>query len=156
MASDQGRGVGRWSEILVPVRGGADAAARAQLAMNLARAMGAHVTALYVLDERFVGDPDAGLVREGVSTQLTQEGERVLQRVVTLAEETPVDCTTRMESGPVVETIIKVAKEIDADAIVVGSHRQTWLGRLLGGSVAEAILRGAHCAVLAVPPGEST
>ena len=69
-------GDGPWREILVPVRGGADAYARAKLAKQLARCTGGRVTALYVWDER-----------------------------------------------------------------------------LLGGSVAETILSGAKCAVLAVPPG---
>ena len=38
------------------------------------------------------------------------------------------------------------------DAIIVGAHKQTWLGKLLGGSLAESVLRAARCAVMAVPP----
>jgi nucleotide-binding universal stress UspA family protein len=63
-----------------------------------------------------------------------------------------VRLSARMERGQVIEAVVRVAQEIDADVIVVGAHRQTWFGRLLGGSVAEAILRAATCAVLAVPP----
>jgi nucleotide-binding universal stress UspA family protein len=151
-ASEQKTGHEGWSEILVPVRGGADAYARAALALRLAQGFGARVTALYVLDERMVGDPDAGLVRETVSAQLLQEGERVLQRVATLAEQTSVSFVSRIELGPVVETILKVAKATRADVIVVGSHRQTWLGRLLGVSVAESLLGAATCTIVAVPP----
>jgi nucleotide-binding universal stress UspA family protein len=138
--------------VLVAVRGGPDAAARARLALELASGVGATVTALYVLDVRLLGDPDAGLVRDELETQLTEEGDAVLASIARLAEGRAVRFAARLERGPVVETILRVAREVAADLIVVGSHRQTWLGRLLGGSVAESLLRSASCAVLAIPP----
>jgi nucleotide-binding universal stress UspA family protein len=142
----------RWRHILVPVRGGPDALARVRLALNLAAATSASVTALYVMDERLLGDPDAALVREQLFQQLSQEGELLFEEVRGLPEARDVQLSTRLARGQVVETVVRVAQEIAADVIVVGAHRQTWLGRLLGGSVAEAILRAATCAVVAVPP----
>ncbi len=144
-----------WHQILVPVRGGADAYIRAELAMRIAAGTGARVTALYVVDDRLLADPDAGLVRETLSQQLAQEGEQLLAEIATIADGTDVRVTMRVAQGPVVETILKVAEEIGADAIVVGAHKQTWLGRLLGGSLAESILRAANCTVLAVPPAKT-
>jgi nucleotide-binding universal stress UspA family protein len=141
-----------WRRILIAVRGGADAAARVRLTLGLAAGTGAHVTALYVIDERLLGDPDAGLVRERLDAQLEQEGSEVLASIAHLAVGQAVPIDTRIARGPVVETVVKVAEEIAADVIVVGSHRQTWLGRLLGRSPAEMILQSAPCAVLAVPP----
>ena len=142
----------RWRQILVPVRGGADALARVRLALNLAAATDAGVTALYVMDERLLGDPDAALVREQLFQQLSQEGELLFEEIRGLPEASNVQLSTRLARGQVVETVVRVAQEINADVIVVGAHRQTWLGRLLGGSVAESILRATSCAVLAVPP----
>jgi universal stress protein A len=141
-----------WRRILVAVRGGADVEARVRLSLGVAAGVGADVTALYVIDERMVGDPDAGLVRQQLDAQLAGEGEDVLRTVLQLAASEPVRVTTRLERGPVVETILRVAEEIRADVIVVGSHRQTWLGRLLGRSLAESVLQGARCTVMAVPP----
>ena len=146
-------GAAAWRQVLVPVRGGPDALARARLALRLAVGVGASLTALYVIDDRLLGDPDAGLVREQVHAQLAREGEAVLGSIAQLTEAREVGFLTRLEVGPVVETIVRVAREVNADMIVVGSHRQTWLGRLLGGSVAESLLRAAPCAVLAIPPG---
>ena len=143
-----------WFQILVPVRGGADAIEKVELALSIARGTGARVTALNVIDERLVGDPEAGLVRETLGEQLRAEGEKLLAEIERLGEGSDVKLTTRLERGPVVETILKVADEIGANAIVVGAHKQTWLGRLLGGSLAETLLRGAHCAILAVPPAK--
>lgn len=45
-------------------------------------------------------------------------------------------------------TLLDYAKEHDVDLIVMGTHGRTGLGRLLMGSVAEAILRRATCPVL--------
>ncbi len=43
-----------------------------------------------------------------------------------------------------------MAGEAGADLIVMGTHGRTGLRRLLAGSVANAVLRGAHCRVLAL------
>ena len=141
-----------WHQIVVSVRGGSDAYDKVELALALAKGTGARVTVLNVIDERVIGDPEAGLVRETLNEQLREEGEQLLAALAKLAEGTDVRVTTRLERGPVVETIVRVADEVGADAIMVGAHKQTWLGRLLGGSLAESVLRAASCAVMAVPP----
>jgi nucleotide-binding universal stress UspA family protein len=51
-----------------------------------------------------------------------------------------------------------VAEEDRCDLIVLGTHGRTGLGRLLLGSVAEQVVRGARCPVLTVrllPPEPS-
>ncbi|HEX2037270.1 MAG TPA: universal stress protein [Chloroflexota bacterium] len=154
--SDAPEAAAWWRQILVPVRGGPEAPCRARLAFLLAAASGASVTFLYVVDERVLGDPEAGLVREALEAQLAREGEAVLGAIGRLPEAAGVCYLTRVEVGPVVETILRLARELQADLIVVGAHRRTWLGRLLGQSVAESLLCQAACAVLAVPPTETT
>lgn len=53
------------------------------------------------------------------------------------------------EGDPATE-IVRVADEEACDAIVIGSHGRSGLGRLLIGSVADAVLRKATCPVLVV------
>jgi universal stress protein A len=69
----------------------------------------------------------------------------------------PVAPTTDIErvlrDGPAVETILDLADEVKADLIVMGTHGRGGLGRLLLGSVAELVLRRAHCPVLFVKAG---
>jgi nucleotide-binding universal stress UspA family protein len=48
------------------------------------------------------------------------------------------------------EEIINYATEASLDLIVMGTHGRTGLERLLMGSVAEKVLRGAPCSVLVV------
>ena len=54
-----------------------------------------------------------------------------------------------LEGNPA-EEILRYAGEAPADLIVLGTHGRTGLKRLLMGSVAEKVLRGAACSVLVV------
>jgi universal stress protein A len=54
----------------------------------------------------------------------------------------------RFETGDPATEILRVADDIHADLIVVGTHGRTGLGRLLMGSTAEQIVRQAPCPVL--------
>ena len=53
--------------------------------------------------------------------------------------------------GRTVEEIAKVARTVDADLIVMGTHGYTGLAHLIHGSVAERVVRTAPCQVLTVP-----
>lgn len=52
--------------------------------------------------------------------------------------------------GEPAEEILSFAERENFDLIVIGSHGRTGLSRLLLGSVAEAVVRGAKCPVLTV------
>src|SRR5258708_127188 len=55
-----------------------------------------------------------------------------------------------LEEGDAVETTLRVAQEVRADLIAMGTHGRTGILRLLMGSVAEQVLRKATCPVLTV------
>jgi nucleotide-binding universal stress UspA family protein len=55
-----------------------------------------------------------------------------------------------VQMGLVGDSILSFAKDRDADLIVMGTHGRRGLDRVLMGSTTEAILRKAHCPVLAV------
>ena len=57
----------------------------------------------------------------------------------------------RFEEGGAAEEILRVAREIHCDLIVMGTHGRSGLSRLLMGSVAEEVVRKASCPVLIVP-----
>jgi len=54
-----------------------------------------------------------------------------------------------LEIGVTKREIMRVASELDADLLIVGSHGRHGVGLLLG-STANAVLHHAHCDVLAV------
>lgn len=57
-----------------------------------------------------------------------------------------------VEDGDIRGALLKVIAEKEIDLVVVGTHGRTGLGRVLVGSVAEAIFREAPCPVLTVGP----
>jgi nucleotide-binding universal stress UspA family protein len=56
-----------------------------------------------------------------------------------------------LDDSPASE-IVACAEELGAELVVVGTHGRTGLSRLALGSVAERVIRGAGCSVLAVRP----
>jgi nucleotide-binding universal stress UspA family protein len=56
----------------------------------------------------------------------------------------------RIEEGPAGPLIAKLAGELPAELVVVGTHGRTGLRRLVLGSVAEAVVRTAPSSVLVV------
>ena len=58
-----------------------------------------------------------------------------------------------VETGDVRETILDAAANWHADLILLGSQGHKGMERLLLGSVAESVVRHAHCSVLVVRPG---
>jgi nucleotide-binding universal stress UspA family protein len=56
----------------------------------------------------------------------------------------------RLRAGDAAQEILRTADEVGGDLIVMATHGRTGLGRVLMGSVAEAVLRGARCPVLTV------
>jgi nucleotide-binding universal stress UspA family protein len=50
------------------------------------------------------------------------------------------------------ERIVSLAKAVDADLIVLGTHGRQGLGRMLLGSVAEEVVRRAPCGVFVIRP----
>ena len=58
----------------------------------------------------------------------------------------------RSMGADVADQVLEVAADVSADLVVIGLRRRTPVGKLLMGSVAQRILLGADCAVLAVKP----
>lgn len=87
-----------------------------------------------LVDDRFASDDDLA----GVRAELDEAG---------LAYD------VRQSVGPDVgDQVLEAATEVDAALIVLGLRRRTPVGKLIMGSVAQRILLGAHCPVLAVKP----
>jgi nucleotide-binding universal stress UspA family protein len=52
-----------------------------------------------------------------------------------------IEARTRVETGPVVETIINVAEDETVDLIAMASHGRTGLSRVFYGSIAAGVLQ---------------
>ncbi|MFO7760874.1 MAG: universal stress protein [Thermodesulfobacteriota bacterium] len=61
-------------------------------------------------------------------------------------------CKTEILTGDVAETILAYAEEKEVDLIVMGTHGYKGLEKILFGSVAEKVVKTAHCPVLTINP----
>lgn len=80
-----------------------------------------------------------------------KEAAQALERTTAvLPEGAPIE--TAMPMGSPGPALVDLAREIGADAIVVGSRGQGALKRLLLGSVSSHVIHNAPCAVVVVRP----
>jgi len=85
--------------------------------------------------------------------ELRRNGRRTLDKVerVAGASSVPVECVLAETHGQTVaHVILKQARKLKADAIVLGTHGRRGLRRALMGSDAEAVVREARVPVLLV------
>jgi nucleotide-binding universal stress UspA family protein len=125
------------------------------LACSLARDHGARLLLLHVaepvLDYRgtasLVYGNEGGTVQTPVESHKVELKEKLRQFAV---PEPPVAADYEVVEGDPAEQVLNYAHKTNTDLIVMGTHGRTGLGRLLMGSVAEKVVRGAHCPVLTV------
>ena len=116
--------------------------------LQLAKILGAEVTALYVIDQTsFVTFPvDSSIV--SVYPQLENEGKRSVEEVRKEGEAMGVKVTPVVVEGSPTRKIVEMAA--DFDLVVMGTLGRSAIGKLFIGSVAERVTRYAPCPVLVV------
>jgi len=134
----------------------------AETGFSMAKAMNAEVTLLHVIAdpvyyssmeyspimgyngymEMGVSKIDTAEGLKGASMQFLDKSKHHLgdQTIVTLVKE-----------GDFAESILKTAKEIHADIIVMGSHSRKWLDNIVMGSVTEKVLHHTSIPLFIIP-----
>jgi nucleotide-binding universal stress UspA family protein len=119
--------------ILVPFDHSALATDALDYATTLARRLGARVMVFQALH------PDDSKVHaDGVLE------EEIMRR----RARGPLEIVHEERWGDPAAEIVRIAAEIEADLVVMGTHGRTGLARMFMGSVAEAVLRTSTCPVL--------
>ncbi|MFN2355217.1 MAG: universal stress protein [Desulfopila sp.] len=62
------------------------------------------------------------------------------------------ECATEILQGVIVDAIIDFAKSKNAEMIIIGTHGSKGIEKLLLGSVAERVVKNAHCPTLVMNP----
>jgi nucleotide-binding universal stress UspA family protein len=122
-------------------------------AESLAKAFSAELILIHVAapDPAFVGyEAGPQAVRDVVGEELRRD-HRSLQEIADGLRARQFKAKALFVQGPAVETILKEAERVGADAIVVGSHRHGTVHRALLGSVSEGVIRAAQRPVLVMP-----
>jgi len=138
--------------ILAPIDGSDTSVSVARTAIRIARALGAELCFLYVVDARGLKDMArfSGRDKEDVQRDLTAKGHSYLGYAGHLASLAGQEAATALRVGVPQEEITAEARERGADLIVIGRVGQRGPRRVMIGSVAERVIEYAPCPVLVV------
>lgn len=123
------------NRILLASDGSAASWAGVSIAAVCARAHGLPVTVLSVEVPRHSAERQA-------------EAQQIVDRTVAELHKQGVDAQGRIARGTASEEVIKMASEVNADLVVIGSEGRSGLGRVILGSNSQAILGATQSAVL--------
>lgn len=139
-----------FKNILIPTDGSEYTKAAIGKGLELAKLMGADVTALYVVDQTsFINFPmDSTVV--SVYSMLEKEGKEAVDFVRTEGEKMGIKVATSIMEGSPSRKIVEASA--NHDLVVMGTLGRTGFSKLLLGSVAERVIRFARCPVLVVKP----
>lgn len=156
-------------KILVAVDFSKNTAKVCDQAAALAKGLGAKVWIIHITSDQlqetafkntwgygfageFISAPvsDLQMTRELCAKEYKEEHQALLSLSGKMRQE-GVDARAVLMKGDAAGMILKLAEDIDADIIVMGSHGHGILRKALLGSITEAVLRDAFCNVLIVP-----
>ena len=104
--------------------------------------------------EEMVGEGAVIHIPKGIRQDVVEDRQKKLKNQYQMVVSREVQASLKVEEmiriGVPFLEIVKVAKERDADLIVMGTHGRTGLAHALIGSVAEKIVHHAHCGVLTI------
>jgi nucleotide-binding universal stress UspA family protein len=141
------------SRILLAIDDSKEADLAARKAVELANGTGSELHLVYVgkLPRFLMKDIDA----LGFDRPLYEEIEREsLEALWELTWEVKATGGTvdgaHLRMGDVAEEIVGLAKDLEADLIVMGSRGQGGIRRVIEGSISEYVVRRAHCPLMTV------
>lgn len=146
--TDDGTITAPYEEILVPTDGSPGAEAAIDPAIDIARAYGARVHALSVIDTMSMG---VDVRSESILGLLEESARSAVQTVEKRARAASIrSVETAIEQGTPYREIRSYVDTHDIDLVVMGTHGRSGLERYLLGSVAEKTVRTSPVPVMTV------
>lgn len=141
-----------YKRILIATDGSDKSRLAAEEGLELAKALGAEVLALYVVNEVVIASAvrQLGADKKEVEAKLQRQGEKALDDIKEMGEKLGVKVEPVIRIGAPANVIIDVARTENIDCIVMGSHGESGVSKLLIGSVVQKVLYWATTPVLVV------
>jgi nucleotide-binding universal stress UspA family protein len=134
----------------------------AETGLSLAKTLGAEVTLLHVIAEAnyyssleyspivgFTGFMDMNPVQLESSDGLIKASQSYLDMLKNHFNDETIQ--TAVREGDFADSILKAAKELHADIIVMGSHSRKWLENIVMGSVTQKVLNNTSIPLFIIP-----
>jgi nucleotide-binding universal stress UspA family protein len=143
----------RLNRILLATNFRPSSIAATSLAREMAAAHKAELHAAYVIGDYF--EQISVMFPEGGKSALSRMRDEVKRRMDSFASEGNGSVKTHIAEGRPYAEIVRIAAEIDADLIVIGTtvHASLFGAPALGSEI-ERVVRNAPCPVLCVPSGK--
>lgn len=134
----------------------------AEAGSELAKSMGAEATLLHVVaDPNYYSSKDYSpimgfpgyITADPLQSNITDHLKKTSLDFLDKSREHLGDenIQTKVAEGPVAESILKCAEELNASIIVMGSHSRSWLENIVMGSVTEGVLHHTSIPLFIVP-----
>ena len=134
----------------------------AEVGFEFAKTMGAEIVLMHVIsDPVYYSSTDYSPIMGFTGYMNTDPLQLNTIEVLKTASQNFLDKTrdhlgdgtiqTVVEEGDFAETILKTAKKLHVDMIVLGSHSQKWLENIVMGSVTEEVLRQSTIPLFIIP-----
>jgi nucleotide-binding universal stress UspA family protein len=143
-------------KILLATDGSEEAASARGAAVELTEKLGSKLEVVYVGDSvPRIGDMGPVYldpsVEETVQQRLDEESRKLLDEQVKEVEARGGTVAgSHLGTGNQADSIVRLAEELDAGLVIMGSRGHGGIKRALMGSVADGVTRHAHCPVLVV------
>ncbi len=144
-------------KILCPVDFSETSSRAADYAVELASDVGGSVSFVHAWMLPIAAMPDGTVLYGPDVAQSIADGlGKSLDQLVSRYRDRGVKLESRLVEGPPYLEIVRLARELGVDVIVMGTHGRTGLPHLLLGSVAGRVVRTSPVPVLTVPPARQS
>ena len=139
----------------------------AEQGYSLAKTMGAEVILMHVVTDPsyytsteyspimgFGGYMDVAQLYPVPTDGLKLASQHYLEKTKHHLKDDTIQTTVR--EGDIADSILKTAKEVHADIIVMGSHSRKWLENIVLGSVAKDVLNNTKIPLYIIPTKKSS
>jgi len=121
-------------------------------ALSLGIEFGAHLILFHAYDTLVVASSETSGVRYYDYTAAARSEKEQLEPLAKRVREAGLNCEIVVRPGLPADQILAFSREREVDRIVMGTHSPGPIGKLLVGSVAEAVLRTSNVPVYIVGP----
>jgi nucleotide-binding universal stress UspA family protein len=142
-----------YQRILVPVDGSPTSDSALHEAIRFAQQHDSMLRLVHVVETARFFDVEQMIDYTTLQDMAQRSGEQVLEHAMATVQQAGLSAETDLlaSDGQRVENlIVDEAKRWMADLIVIGTHGRSGVSRLLFGSVAEGVVRGAHTPILLI------
>ncbi len=136
----------------------------AEMGYSVAKSMGAEITLFHVISDiayysspeyspifGFTGLGDISIPNLTNVDELTKATKQFLDKLKVFLGDENIKTMVLVKDGDIAESILKTAKSLHSDIIIMGSHSRKWLQNILLGSVTEKVLHNTNVPLFIIP-----